>query len=106
MSIRGIDTQIMIARTSDVSRDTSALQKKPEVTQDYQAIASKLNEEVEQKRVQHTSESEMEKLHADKDGGGKGSGGGDGRGGKDREDEAPGPGMIVAPGNHRIDIIA
>ena len=106
MSIRGIDTQIMINRSPDMARDTSAAQKRPEVTQDYQAIQSRLNEAVEQKRVQHMSESEMDRLRADKDGSGKGAHGDEGGSGQDKEkqDESPGPGFIVAPSNHRIDI--
>ena len=107
MSIRGIDSQMMINRSPEMAKDTSQQIKRPEITQDYQAIHTRLNEAVEQKRVQNTSESEMELIRADKDGGNKGGRGGQ-RGGpdpdKDDPDKNPGPGFIVAPGNHRIDI--
>ena len=107
MSIRGIDTQIMITRSSDFAKDASAMQKRPEVTQDYQAIHARQNEAVQQKRVQHTSESEMERLRADEDGGNEGAydgQGGDRENGDQAQEEQIGPGMIVAPGNHMIDI--
>ena len=107
MSIRGIDSQMMINRSPEMAKDTSDHMKRPEVTQDYQAIHSKLNEAVEQKRVQNTSESEMEMIRADKDGGNKGGKGGQKGQSDSNEDDAdnnPGPGFIVAPGNHRIDI--
>ena len=108
MSIRGIDSQIMITRSPDVARDASAIQKRPEVTQDYQAIATKVSDAHDQKRVKETSESEMERLHADKDGSGNGkySGeGGDGSG-KDNNNDDTEPGLLVAPGNNKIDIRA
>ena len=106
MSIRGIDSQMMIVRAPDAARDASEQLKKPEVSQDQQAMLAKFNETLEQKRVQHTSESEMETIRADKDGGGKGGRGGGGGHGEDQPDEDPSSGLLVAPGNHMIDIQA
>ena len=71
MSIKGIDSQIMITRTSDVMRESAAMQKKPEVTQDYLAIQAKANEAHDQKRVARKSDIELPKMRAE-DGGGNG----------------------------------
>ena len=104
MSIRGIDSQIMITRTADASRDASALQKRPEVAQDYQAQQSKVQEARDQTRVAKTLESEMENIRADEDGGGNGgyeSGSGMGSGGDEPEDDFS---TLVPPSNNMIDI--
>ena len=73
MSIRGIDTQIMITRTADFVRETSSVQKQPEVTQDYLAVQTKIESAQEQSRVAATNESEMENIRTDKDGEGSGA---------------------------------
>jgi len=78
MSIRGIDTQIMITRTADFARETSSVQKQPEVTQDYLAIQTKIESAQDQSRVAATNESEMENIRTDKDGEGSGATGGEG----------------------------
>ena len=107
MSIRGIDNQIMVARTSDVARDSTAMQKKPEVTQDYQAIQTKMNVAHDQQRVAQTNESEMEHLRPDEDGGnsaGQGGGGGGSKSGEKEQEEDLGPGMFVPRSIHAIDI--
>jgi len=107
MSIRGIDSQMMINRSPELSKDSSDQIKRPEINQDNQAIKTRLDESVEQKRVQDTSESDMEMIRADKDGGNKSDRDGH-RGHSDSDnddnDDFPGPGFIVAPSNHRIDI--
>ena len=102
MSIKGIDTQIMVARTTDFVRDTSAMQKKPELTQEFLAVQAKVNEAQDQSRVNKTTESEMQKLNVD-DGGGSGGGGGGGgdRNGQDDEQQQE---ALVPPENHIIDI--
>lgn len=106
MSIKGIDTQIMISRLPDNSKDTSAVQKKPEVWQDQLGQQSKINDAQMQSKVAKTSESEMEAIRPDVDEGGSGAGGYDGSQGSGRgeEDEKPKPGMLVPPDRHIIDI--
>ena len=106
MSIKGIDSQIMIARSTDFARDTSALQKKPEITQDYLAVRERIQDAQDQSRVAKTLDSQKPELHPDEgDGGGAGYGAGSGagsgkRGAKGENDED----MLVPPGNNVIDI--
>jgi len=102
MSIKGIDSQIMIARTADFSKDTSAVQKKPEVTQEYLAVQEKINDAQDQTRVAKTSETDKAELRPD-DGGGDGSGGGGGSGKKKKNGETEVE-MLVPPSDSVIDI--
>ena len=105
MSIRGIDTQIMISRLTDNIRDTSAMHKRPEVAQDALAAQGRINDAHDQTRVAKTLETEMEQIRSDVDeGGGAGySGGGEGQG--KEHDEETDPDMLVPPGNNKIDIM-
>ena len=103
MSIKGIDTQIMIARTADFARDNSAVQKKPEITQEYLAVREKLNDAQDQTRVAKTNESEKPELRPDEGGGGGGGGGGSESGKKKKEGETDAD-MLVPPSNSVIDI--
>ena len=104
MSIHSIDAQIMIARTADYMRDASALQKRPEVAQDYLAVREKINDARDQTRVGKTPESEAAMLNPDGGDGGaggyEGSPGYDKRGKKDDDDAN----MLVPPGSSHIDI--
>ena len=106
MSIKGIDTQIMITRLADSVREASVMQKRPEVARDVLATKEKINDAVEQSRVAKTAESEMDKVRPDVDEGGSGAYDGEsGAGGRrDNWDEEPGADMIVPPGNNLIDI--
>ena len=103
MSIKSIDTQIMIARTADFARDTSAIQKKPEITQEYLAVREKINDAQDQTRVAKTLESEKPELRPDEGGGGAGGGGGSESGKKRKNDENE-EDMLVPPSNSKIDI--
>jgi len=108
MSIKGIDTQIMINRLPDNVREASAIQKRPETIQDVLAQRELINDAQEQSRVAKTSETEMERIRSDVDeGGGAAYEGGEGGPGSDDEEyiEELDPDMIVPPGNHMIDII-
>jgi len=69
MSIKGIDTQIMITRSADFARDASAMQKKPEVTQDFLAVKQKMADAHNQSRVRGTEQKEMEEIKAEVEGG-------------------------------------
>ena len=104
MSIKSIDSQIMIARTTEFSRDTSAVQKRPEIAQEYLAAREKINDAEDQSRVAKTFESKLSELRPDEDGGG-GAGGEGGSGtGKNKKDEESDPDMLVPPGKSVIDI--
>ena len=105
MSIRGIDTQIMINRTAEFSKDASAMMKRPEVQQEFLAAQQKVSDAQAQGKVLQTQESEMENIRTDVDGGGLGGGGGEGA--EPDEDEKKGDSaraMLVPPGNNVIDI--
>jgi len=108
MSIRGIDTQIMMARLTDSVRETSAMHKRPELVQDVLAAQQRINDAEEQTKVAKTSEAEMEKVRTDVDEDGSGGGYSGERGSEPDEDETndePGPDMIVPPSNYLIDIV-
>lgn len=104
MSIRGIDTQIMISRLLDNVKDTSAVQKRPEVAQDTLAAQAKVSATQEQSKVAKTMESDMERIRADVDGGSGAGYEGDGGHGKDKEKDELEPGSFVPMERHFIDI--
>ena len=78
MSIRSIDTQMMVARSADIARDAGALTKNPEAFQAQLANVAKQEAQQNQSKVQGLLESEMENIRADEDGSGKGASGGEG----------------------------
>jgi len=86
MSIRGIDTQMMITRATDFVRETSSIQRHPETTQEHLAAQTKIESSHDQSRVNATTESEMENIRTDEEGEGSGAAGG---GKKQNEDEKP-----------------
>ena len=105
MSIKGIDTQIMITRTTDFAKDASAMQKKPEMTQEFLAAQTKISDAQAQGRVAGTEHTEMETIRTDVDGGAGGGHGGDGGGKHNRDDDDEVPmDMRVSPSNNIIDI--
>ena len=104
MSVKSIDTQIMIARTADISRDASTMHKRPEATQDYLAFREKINDAHNQSRVTKAPESQLSKLRNDKNGGGTYSGESGSENGKRKDDEDPEANMFVPAGDSIIDI--
>lgn len=108
MSIKAIDTQIMITRLSDSVREASAMHKRPEMAQDLLATRQRINDAEQQSRVAKTTESEMEQVRTDVDEGGNGSGGYEGDGGSNQDEkdrfEEPGKDLYVPAGNYLIDI--
>ena len=78
MSIRGIDTQIMITRGSDFVREASSTQRQPEVNQEHAAAQQKVESTQDQSRVAATTETENEEIKPDADGAGSGAAGGEG----------------------------
>ena len=107
MSIRSIDTQIMITRATDLVRETSSIQRHPETSQEYLAAQQKAESSQDQSRVAAATETEMDKIRTDVDGGGSGAAGGEGSGqGEEEMTEAQKAELLVAPAEHEqlIDI--
>ncbi|MCL2046265.1 MAG: hypothetical protein FWG88_07750 [Oscillospiraceae bacterium] len=103
MSIKSIDNQIMVARTADFARDSSALQKKPEVAQDALAQREIINDAENQSKVAGTIDTEQVEMLPDGDGGG-GAAYDDGSGYEDSEDSNPDLDFLVPPSKNIIDI--
>ena len=101
MSIRGIDTQIMITRATDFVRETSNIQRHPETSQEHLATQGKIESTHDQSRIKETTESEMENIRTDVDGGGSGAAGGEGSE-QDEEEmtEEQKKELLVAPADH------
>jgi hypothetical protein len=105
MSIRGIDAQIMIARTAELSRETSTMQTRPEVNQQLLAEQQKAAAAQDAKRVTQLEEPETDGMRTEKDGGGNNSYEGSGEGQSHEElDENHKPGMLVPPSENILDI--
>ena len=101
MSIRGIDTQIMITRTADFARETSSTQRQPETTQEHLAAQTKVESSHDQSRVAATTESDMENIRTDVDGEGSGAAGGEGSQQEEEEmTEDQKKELLVAPAPH------
>ena len=108
MSIRGIDTQIMRTRATDLVRETSSAQRHPEMSQEYLAAQTKAETTQDQGRVIATMEKEMENIRTDVDGEGSGAAGDEGSGrGEDEMTEEQKAELLCAPADHEqlIDII-
>ncbi|MCL2248413.1 MAG: hypothetical protein FWC13_04020 [Oscillospiraceae bacterium] len=86
MSIRAIDTQMMVARTTDMVREASPLLKNPETFQAQLANMGMRESAENQSKVLATTEAEMENIKTDEDGSGNGAAGGGGRGSDAEED--------------------
>jgi len=108
MSIRNIDTQIMITRQMDFSKDTSNIQRHPETTQEHIAAQTKVESAQEQSRVHSTTETENEEIRTDVDAEGQGAeGGGSGSQKEEEMTEEQKKELLVAPAAHEqlIDIM-
>jgi len=108
MSIRSIDTQIMITRATELVKETSSAQRHPETSQEYLAAQTKAESTQDQGRVIATMEKEMENIHTDADGEGSGAAGGEGSGRKEEEmTEEQKAELLCAPADHEqlIDIM-
>ncbi|MDR2600634.1 MAG: hypothetical protein LBC73_10230 [Oscillospiraceae bacterium] len=84
MSIRTIDTQIMITRATDVMKETGSYLRQGETSQEQLAARQILDSAQDQSRVLSTTETEMEDIRDDIDGSGTGTAGG---GGSPKEEE-------------------
>ena len=98
MSIRGIDTQIMITRATELVREASSIQRHPETSQEHLAAQTKVDTQLDQSRVIATTESEMDNVRTDVEEEGSGATGGDGsrREEEESEDELN-PDLMVPP---------
>ena len=99
MSIRGIDTQIMTMRATDVLREASSTQRQPEVNQEHLANQTKVESTQDQSRVAATTEAENETIRTDVDEDGSGASGGEGQKRDDEEEltEEQEKELLVAP---------
>ena len=97
MSIRGIDTQIMITRATELIRETSSAQRHPETSQEYLAVQQKAENTQDQGRVQATTEAEMDNIRTDVDGEGSGAAGGEGSRREEENRGIPEEDLLVAP---------
>lgn len=88
MSIRAIDTQMMITRSADMVREAAPLLKNPETFQAQLANVAKQESEQNQSRVLATTEAEMDNIRTDEDGSGSGAAGGGGSGRERKGEEA------------------
>ena len=105
--IRGIDTQMMITRSSDFVRDVSNMEKQPEVAQENLAALVKNESTQDQSRVLATTEAEMDEIRPEEEGssGNEYEGSGEGQEHEEDEDEKEqNARMLVPPSDHVIDI--
>jgi hypothetical protein len=107
MSIKGIDAQMMIARTTEYVKDSAVQLKKSELTQDYLTAQALKDEAIEKTKVAKPQGAEKLGLALEADR--KHASGGDSGGRKDKKDEGAldgedGPGQLVPPGNNIIDV--
>jgi len=98
----------MVNRQLDFSRETSNIQRHPEVTQEHIAAQTKVESAQEQSRVLATTETENEEIRTDVDAEGQGAeGGGSGSRKEDEMTEEQKKELLVAPAAHEqlIDIM-
>jgi len=105
MSIKAIDSQIMITRTPEAARDASIVQQRPETDQRILAEQQKAQDARDQGRVKETEETEMEGIRTDEDGGNESEYDSHGRRRKkSKEEETNNPVFLVPPSNNILDI--
>ena len=108
MSIKGIDSQIMITRSPDFAKDNSAMMQRPEVNQQILAEQQRILVEQAQNRVNQTEEAEMEGIRTEEDGGNEAEYDSNEKKRKkpqeEEKDERGNPLFLVPPGNNILDI--
>ena len=65
--IKGVDTQIMIQRTADYSKDVSTMLRKDELANEFADRMNKLNAQQEIKTVSHLGKAEHAQVHGDQE---------------------------------------
>lgn len=107
MSIKGIDTQIMVTRSSELAKESSNQLRRTDLMQDYLNVHAAELERHKQKMVLKTVATEQAKLHTDKDGSGGSTASRTMYKEKKQSDETPDELKILPDPNdkHLIDII-
>ena len=105
MSIRGIDTQIMITRATDLIRETSSMLRQPETTQEQLAAQQKNDSTLDQSRVAATEEIENENIRTDVEGGGSGAAGGEGAEREEQEMTEEQKAELLVPPSDKVHLI-
>lgn len=106
MSIRGVDAQLMIARSPDFAREASQQQKLGDHMQSFMAAQAKSEAEHEKAYVAKTEQPPEPELHLENEGGGN-AGAYSSSKKKRAEEELREPSLLdadVGRGNHIIDI--
>ena len=108
MSIKGIDSQLMITRAAELMKDSSVQLKKNELMQDFLAVQSKVIEEHEKQKVARAQETQEAEIQLERD---RDSAQGERQGGasKRKKEETQDPNQklleqLDSTGNHKIDI--
>lgn len=106
MSIKGIDTQMMITRAAELTNEASVQVRKGDMSQEFLAIHQKAVAEHDQQSVKGPQKAEQADVKLDQDGSGSGAASsGGGRGSGQREDDRPDPlDQLVPGGQNTIDI--
>lgn len=104
--IKGIETQIMVTRTTDYMREADSQQRKNELARDFHAVQTQALAEHEQKQVTQTLKSQESALQRDKQEKGRGSRKQQGKEQEKHHDEAGGTNEAtqVEMGNYIINI--
>jgi len=76
MSIKGIDGQIMLAKVTELTRDTNSQLRKNELMQDYMSIQGKLLEEHREQAVTEREEAQRVAIQREREGSGGSAGSG------------------------------
>lgn len=64
--LKGIETQIMVTRTTEIMREADAQQRRNELARDFQAAQTQALAEHEQKQVTQTSKTQEARIQRDK----------------------------------------
>lgn len=110
MSMRGIDAQIMVQRTTDYTRETADQVRRGDQTQSFLAARQQAESEITERTVVHTDQPGQAALQNERHGSGRErQDGGEGRpaendGGREQPTEQE---LLSAPGTHGsvIDIL-
>lgn len=65
MSLRGIESQMIINRTSDYAREASAQIRRGELAQDYLAHQNKVLSDIQKEQVSHLESKEAARIRLD-----------------------------------------
>ncbi|MCL1817063.1 MAG: hypothetical protein FWG43_05635 [Clostridiales bacterium] len=69
--LKGIEAQLMVTRTADLSRDANALQRKNDLVRDYMAVQAQALAELEKGQVPQVLRAQEVAINKDKQGSGQ-----------------------------------